>query len=504
MGKRSNLERKTSMTGNLHEPDPQRRDQNFTPASLVETFREIGVVVHDENGRISQVNSCFCRMFGYKPEEVLGRELDYLVARDEELVDALALSELYCKSGRGFSVEVTRYRKDGTPFQALLSAMPMFADTSAKQKVNLCTYIDLTDKREQERELRRTLTLFENLFARTPTPVVLCDNESRVIRANASLYRLFGYTPEEMEGRIIDYLIAHGPCLEEAREISSILFSGIPHQRRTVRFRKDGSPVDVAITAIPFATHDGEKLLFGIYTDISPEKEAERKIEAYEAELRYLALQIALSEERERRRIAEVLHDEIGFELASLYQTLIAQDSSQQQPHPAVESLKKVIAHIRSLTREISNPALYAAGLDVGIRSLLDQLFSPCGIRWKLALSGTRRDLPQEQMIVIYQMVRELLRNVLKHAHARTVSVRIRYRRHSIGILVKDDGIGSQFFDGQIRITPGGWGLFGIRERLKHIGGRLIFRSQPGKGTRCTLWIPTSEVIPNGNPDLHR
>lgn len=495
------------MKGNLHETDPPRREQDCTPASLVETLREIGVVVHDENGRISQVNSCFCRMFGYKPEEVLGRELDYLVARDEELVDALALSELYCKSGRGFSVEVTRYRKDGTPFQALLSVMPMFADTSAEQKVNLCTYIDLADKREQERELRRTLTLFENLFARTPTPVVLCDNESRVIRANASLYRLFGYTPEEMEGRIIDFLIAQGPYLEEAREISSILFCGIPHQRRTVRFRKDGSSVEVAITAIPFATHDGEKLIFGIYTDISAEKEAERKIEAYEAELRHLALQIALSEERERRRIAEVLHDEIGFELASLYQTLIAPDSSQQPPHlqeAAVESLKKVIAHIRSLTREISNPALYAAGLDVGIRSLLDQLFSHSGIRWKLSLSGTRRDLPQEQMIVIYQMVRELLRNVLKHSQARTVSVRIRYRRHSIGILVKDDGIGSQVFDGQIRITPGGWGLFGIRERLKHIGGRLIFRSQPGKGTCCTLWIPTSEEIPHGNPDLHR
>lgn len=495
------------MERDLHETSPFRENQEFTPSSLVETFREIGIVVHDENGKIAQVNACFCRMFGYKPEEVLGKDLDYLVARNEELVDALALSELFCKSGRGFSVEVTRYRKDGTPFPVLLSSEPMLLPTPGCPCANICTYIDLTDKRERERELRRTLTLFENLFARTPTPVVLCDRESRVIRANASLYRLFGYTPQEMEGRIIDFLIAHGSYLEEAREISSILFTGTPHQRRTVRFRKDGSSVDVAITAIPFTTHDGEELLFGIYTDLSAQKEAERKIEAYEAELRLLAWQISLSEERERRRIAEVLHDEIGFELASLYQSLTMKHPQGISPHPhdtAAESLKKVISRIRNLTREISNPALYAAGLDVGLRSLMDQLFSPVGIRWKLSTSGRRRSLPQDLMVVIYQMVRELLRNALKHAHAGTVSVRIRYGRHSICLLIMDDGVGARVIDGQNQWNPGGWGLFGIRERLKHLGGRLIFRSRPGKGTRCTLWIPEREEIPGDDPGLHR
>jgi len=213
----------------------------FLSVSPLETFGEIGIVVHDEKGKISQVNSCFCRMFGYDPAEVIGKDLDLLVAREEELVDALALSERFCGSGKGFSVEVTRYKKDGTPFQVLLTSTPMYVDVKGSRSTNICTYIDLTQKREKARELHRTLILFENLFKWTPTPVVLCDNESRVIRANASLYRLFGYTPEEMEGRIIDYLIAHGPYLEEAREISSILFSGKPHERRTVRFRKDGA-----------------------------------------------------------------------------------------------------------------------------------------------------------------------------------------------------------------------------------------------------------------------
>jgi Signal transduction histidine kinase len=163
-----------------------------------------------------------------------------------------------------------------------------------------------------------------------------------------------------------------------------------------------------------------------------------------------------------------------------------------------------VISKIRSLTREISNPALYAAGLDVGLRSLMDQILTPLEIHWNLSVNGSNRGLQQDLGIVIYQMVRELLRNVVKHAEARTVSVHVRYRRHSVGVLVKDDGVGSLASESSIGWGLGGWGLFGIRERLKHLGGRLVFRSRPGKGTSCTLWIPKTGGDSADDQGLHR
>jgi len=479
----------------------------ISPLSLVDALGEVAIVVHDGKGKILQVNPRFCRMFGYSPDEVIGMDLDPLVARGEELVDAQALSDRFCMSGRGFSVEVTRYRKDGTPFQALLTSTPMYLDRTGRRSANTCTYVDLTGKRERERAMKKARVLFENLFDRTPSAVVLCDIESRIIRGNAAFFELFGYAPEEMEGQIIDGLVARGPYLEEARSISAFVYSGEGHQRRTVRFRKDGTPIDVTITAIPFTTEDGERMLFGIYYDISAEKGAERRIESYEAELRRLAWEISLSEERERRRIAEVLHDEIGFELASLYQSLTTHPASSLPGHPhsaATESLKRVISKIRGLTREISNPALYAAGLDVGLRSLMDQILTPLEIHWNLSVNGSNRNLPQDLGIVIYQMVRELLRNVVKHAEARTVSVRVRYRRHSVGVLVKDDGVGTLASESSIGWGLGGWGLFGIRERLKHLGGRLVFRSRPGKGTSCMLWIPKTGGDSADDQGLHR
>ncbi len=480
----ANLEERTTRNEVLPE---------VSPLSFVDALGEVAIVVHDGQGKILQVNPCFCRMFGYTPREAIGKDLDPLVARGEELVDALALSERYYDSGKGFSLEVTRYKKDGTPFQVLLTSTPMYIDRSGRRSVNTCTYVDLTGKRERERAMKKARVLFENLFDRTPSAVVLCDIESRIIRGNAAFFELFGYAPEEMEGQIIDGLVARGPYYEEAQSISAIVYSGEGHQRRTVRFRKDGTPIDVTITAIPFTTEDGERMLFGIYYDISAEKEAERRIETYEAELRHLAWEISLSEERERRKVASILHDEIGFELASLYQSLTANASSSQEGHPlqaATDSLKGVIAQIRCLTREISNPALYAAGLDVGLRSLLDQILTPLGIRWSLSVNGSSRELPQDLGVVLYQMVRELVRNVVKHASARSVSVRVRYRRHSIAVQVKDDGVGSTASENSIGLELRGWGLFGIRERLRHLGGRLAFRSAPGEGTRCTMWIP--------------
>lgn len=486
-----------------------RSEENLARSSfsLIEALGEVGIVVHDGTGYIIQVNDRFCRMFGYTPGEVIGRELDPLVARGEELNEALALSELYCMSGRGFSIETTRHRKDGTPFPVLLTSVPMYIDRAGQRSVNTCTYLDLTGKRERERALRTANSLFENLFDRTPTAVVLCDIESRVVRGNPAFYRLFGYTPEEIDGQVIDGFVARGAYYEEARKISALVYGGKSHQARTVRYTKDGNPLDVTITAIPFTTDEGQKLLFGIYHDITAEKSAQRRIETYEAELRHLAWEIALSEERERHRIAGVLHDEIGFELASLYQsigTLPPGDVPADFQKAASDSLRNAITQIRSLTREISNPALYAGGIEVGLRSLLDQLLTPADIRWKLVVTGSSRDVPEDLAIVIYQMVRELLRNVVKHAKAGSVSVRIRHLRKSIAVSVTDDGIGSR---SQGRDTVGfteGWGLFGIRERVKYLGGRMAYHTAPGRGTGCALWIPKAGGDSHPDTDLHR
>ena len=98
-----------------------------------------------------------------------------------------------------------------------------------------------------------------------------------------------------------------------------------------------------------------------------------------------------------------------------------------------------------------------------------------------------------ELQVLLFQATRELLMNVVKHSNAKKVMVLINQKKDTIRITVKDDGVG---FHGNVsfREDKGGFGLFSIRERLRHLGGQLIIESRPGRGTRATMVSPTSIV----------
>jgi signal transduction histidine kinase len=95
---------------------------------------------------------------------------------------------------------------------------------------------------------------------------------------------------------------------------------------------------------------------------------------------------------------------------------------------------------------------------------------------------------------LLFQAVRELVQNVIKHAHARRIEVTVREQHGEVHVRVEDDGVGAEparLANGHI--DTGGYGLFSIRERLDRLGGRLEIRSQPSKGTRVTLVVPSQE-----------
>jgi signal transduction histidine kinase len=93
--------------------------------------------------------------------------------------------------------------------------------------------------------------------------------------------------------------------------------------------------------------------------------------------------------------------------------------------------------------------------------------------------------LPDEISISLYRFVQEALTNVLKHAQASRVKVRLHHKKGEISVSVTDNGRGLEF-----PIQPGGMGLLGIRERLKLLGGRLETHSSKGRGTKLVAYIP--------------
>jgi signal transduction histidine kinase len=158
-----------------------------------------------------------------------------------------------------------------------------------------------------------------------------------------------------------------------------------------------------------------------------------------------------------------------------------------------IDLIAQTIDVTRSLTFEMSPPVLYELGFEAAIGWLAKQTKQRFGLEVEFADDGKPKPLGTDVRVLLFQAVRELLVNVVKHANARKAKVSTRRGRDRIQITVEDNGVGfdaSRTSANASDYTRGGFGLFNIRERLDHIGGSVDIRSRPGRGTRVTLIAP--------------
>ena len=252
----------------------------------------------------------------------------------------------------------------------------------------------------------------------------------------------------------------------------------------------------------PIRNHEGEIYrLVGIAENITERKQAEEKLHEYQKRLRSSASETSLAEERERRRIAVGLHDDIIQELAL---SRIKLGNLSNSPHlrstpgplhdeirEINEIVEKVIEETRSLVFELSPPILYELGFRPALEWLADRMRDHHGIVCRVRDDERPKPLDNDVMIVLFQAVRELLNNVAKHAKARRVEISLRRENDRIQIHVKDNGVGFDTSVIGVHVSQtGGFGLFSIRERLRLFAGQLAIESAPGCGTRITLEAP--------------
>lgn len=215
----------------------------------------------------------------------------------------------------------------------------------------------------------------------------------------------------------------------------------------------------------------------------------------YQAQLRSLTSQLSLTEERERRRIATELHDRIGHALTNASMRLshlrnqgFSEDEKNRKIDDVYALIEQSIQDTQTLTFELSPPILYDLGLEAAIEWLAEQTQRQHGIKVDCVDDGVSKPIDESLRVLLFQAARELLFNVVKHARASRVTISISREAEYVRIAIEDNGIGFDAAkckprDGQ----KGGFGLFSIRERLVHQGGRLEINSEPGKGTRSTM-----------------
>jgi signal transduction histidine kinase len=226
-------------------------------------------------------------------------------------------------------------------------------------------------------------------------------------------------------------------------------------------------------------------------------RELEQRVVERTAQLRRLALEFTLVEQRERRRLAELLHDNLQQLLVFSHLSVgkarsrVTEAELARNLERVERTLAEAIEVARSLTAELSPPALYTHGLAAAVRWYAGRLRAMAGLAVAVhADDGAEPEL-ESQRALLFQSVRELLLNVVKHAGVGQAAVRIdRGDQGGIRIAVSDEGQGFTTTSEDCGEVSGGFGLLGVRERLRQMGGRCEVQSVPGRGTMVTLSVP--------------
>jgi PAS domain S-box-containing protein len=249
-----------------------------------------------------------------------------------------------------------------------------------------------------------------------------------------------------------------------------------------------------------------DDLAFGI-TSLQARAErdqAQRALEAKAAQLQVLAGEIVRTEERERQRIARLLHDQLQQLLAATLYRLESLRTAQGEAehlesHTALsDQLRECIRISRSLTSELSHPALSEPDLTAALEWLAGWMKEKHGLSVEVRSAEALTVEMEEIRIMLLQAIRELLFNVVKHSGVKKALVQLGTAADGrLLVTVSDEGAG---FDAASIADPGsrsgGIGLLSMRERLALTGGGIEIESSPGRGSRFTIWVPARFVKP--------
>lgn len=454
---------------------------------------------------------------GFSPDMVIGHRPDELIppADAAELMDLL---QRVLETGRPEVREVSGETR-GRPWHYSDYVEPVLDGEGRIQGLNVAM-IDITARKEAEAALHSAKAELEHrvetrtaelvglaaslqserrrlydVLEALPAYVVLLTPAHRIVFANRDFEQRFG---KPLDITCHAHLFQREqPC--EGCELIRVLETLASHQ---CEWRgPDGH--DYEVSTYPFVDTDGSRLMLRVGIDITHRKQAEVALVQRTRQLANLAAELTMAEHHERKRLAQVLHDGLQQLLVAAKYRVGALEGAgdtriQAEVHHLEELLIDSIETSRTLTYELSPPFLGEQGLLPALEWLARWKQAKHGLRVGLQVDQGIPPLPEDQTILIFQAVRELLFNVVKHAGTREAHVSVRPVKAGLQIVVADEGAG--FDPARLRIAggeSGGYGLLSLHERLGLLGGRLEIRSSPGLGSRFTLTVPLHPEPPS-------
>lgn len=344
-----------------------------------------------------------------------------------------------------------------------------------------------------ETELRQSEERYRQLVELSPEGIGV-ERDDKIVFINTAAAGLLGAkSPAELIGRQIldfvhpDYRKRTHRQLEFLRRKRKAL-----PLRENKFLRVDGTLIDVEVAATPLV-YENKPAAQIVFRDITERKLAQERVIADQKQLRLLTAELLLTEERERHEIATALHDSLGPILAFSKRELgtlqkFAPPQIAEALRNVSDNISEAVKQTRTLTFDLSPPTLYTLGFEIAIEELIERFCEEHQLEYSFRNSDEPKPLTTPVKILLYRSIREMLINIAKHAKAKLVKIALARNNNDIQVTVEDDGKG---FDASVLSEkPKGLGLFSVRERLRHIGGKLEIESKKGKGSHITLTAP--------------
>ena len=488
----------------------------------------LAVVEWGSDMRIIRWSGAAERIFGWKAKEVLGKrieDLHWVYEEDFQQVNDVSTDLQTGINPRRFSAN-RNYRKDGSIVYCEWYNSSLM-DESGHLRSILSLVLDVTDRTRMERELAKSEERYRHLVKHAPTGIYEIDLKTmRFIEVNDSMCRILGYTREELLAMMPDELLnEEGRQRFRERMWKALAGETVPQQTEYIVKAKDGHEMWGLLTTTINYDNGKPRSVSVVAHDITERKRAEdalrkneeklqllnetleQKVQEKTEEVRSLASNLVKAVQRERQRLSHILHDDLQQRIYAIQMQLsfLRDDlpTENEAARAEVSDIEQQLGEIRKITRDLSidlsPPILHDEGLAHALHWLASQMRQQYGLEIELQANEAFVIPDEELHVLLFNSVRELLFNVVKHAEASCAVVVLQWSNGALQIEVCDDGKGfpvnmleksiSEEMRGDEKWQLG-FGLSTIRHQLSLFGGSMEIESKPGGGARILLIVP--------------
>ena len=456
----------------------------------------IGVAIVSPEGRFLAGNEAFSKFIGYTEEELTGRTVQSITHPEDWPMFSQRLNQALATGGSFQGVEERCLHKNGQVLCGECSAS-LIRDIHGKPQYFVAEVLDITARKRAEQTLRESEERFRLVANKAPVLIWMSGTDKLCTFFNRGWLTFTGRTMDQQLGDAWHSGV-HPDDRDHCSRLYSASFDARVNFELEYRLRRfDGEYRWVVDYGVPRFESDGTFLGYvGSCIDITDRKTSEESLHT-------LSGRLISAQEEERARIARELHDDfsqrlalLGIGLGQLWKKLSPNEVEQRENVlEMLRGTKEMSSDLHTLSHQLHSSKLEHVGLVPALHALCKEISEKYKIEVYFSESEGAVDVPKDVALCMFRVAQESLGNIVKHSGAREAQVQFSANATGIGLRIFDQGKG---FDAAVKNPAAGIGLIGMSERLRLVGGRLLVKSEAGRGTEilaeAPVALPVAEV----------